>query len=200
MLEILHEVAHREVRGVALAVVAVLFAGLECIGVGGWNHLSSIAQALEVALDQVFVPKGEPPKQHRGRRPLIGGEDMLHRALKLQIDRVKADAFLFGQCFLPFVEQLLDPWLLEQFFVVFARRRHVVLAVWMFDDTSVTDRSVIQDSAMVSHAFFAGATFFVLMTDENRDLETNCDDANGGINGSERCCQSRVICVTRPQH
>ena len=65
-LQILHQVADGEIGRIALAVVAVLLAGLESAHVGRGNGFGTVAQAFERAMNQLFVLPGQPAEQQRG--------------------------------------------------------------------------------------------------------------------------------------
>ena len=70
-LQVLHQVAHGEVGGIALAVVAVLLAGLEGGDVGRGHGFGAVAQAFERAVDQLLVFPGEAAEQQRGVGALV---------------------------------------------------------------------------------------------------------------------------------
>jgi hypothetical protein len=59
LLEVLHQIPNREIRGIALAVVAKLLARLKCVDVGRGQRLGFVAEAFERALDQPLVFPGE---------------------------------------------------------------------------------------------------------------------------------------------
>ena len=82
-LEILHEIADSEVRGVALAVVAVLFASLESTHVGRGHRTGLVAEAFERAMHQLFVLPGEAAEKQRGGGALAGGERLLDWPFKV---------------------------------------------------------------------------------------------------------------------
>ena len=82
-LQILHQVADGEIGRVALAVVAVLLAGLEGLHVGSGHGLGTVAQAFERAMHQLFVLPGQTAEQQRGMGALFLGERLLHRLLEV---------------------------------------------------------------------------------------------------------------------
>ena len=65
-LQVLHQVADGEISGVALAVVAVLLAGLEGLHVGRGHGFGAVAQSFESAVHQLFVLPGQAAEQQRG--------------------------------------------------------------------------------------------------------------------------------------
>ena len=82
-LQVLHEVTDGEVGGIALAVVAVLFAKLECAHVGRGHWPSLVAEPFQRAMHQLLVFPSQPSKQQRGEGALVLGERTLHRPLEV---------------------------------------------------------------------------------------------------------------------
>ncbi len=87
-LQILHQVADREVRRVALAVVAILLSRLERLHVRGGNGFGAIAKAFEGAVHQFLVLPGQSAEKEGGlgalvlREVALGGTlEMVHLAL-----------------------------------------------------------------------------------------------------------------------
>ena len=66
-----------------MAVVAVLFAQLKRFYIRGRNYLALIPQALQGAVNQLFMFPGESTEQKRGAMTLICGERVLYRLMKL---------------------------------------------------------------------------------------------------------------------
>src|SRR6202008_4093154 len=86
-LEILHKVADREVRRVALPIIAKLLACLETGNVRNGKRVAVVAAGLERGANQVFVLPGEAAKQNRyavaffrSERPLDGTVEVPRRA------------------------------------------------------------------------------------------------------------------------
>src|SRR5580704_15353312 len=88
-LEVLHQVAHSEICGIALAVVPILFADLEGRHVRHGQFLATIAATLKDGADQIFVLPGEATKQNGDLVSLLGGKRTLHRAVEM-VGRVQA--------------------------------------------------------------------------------------------------------------
>src|ERR1035437_9664966 len=82
-LQVLHQVADGEAGGIALAVVAVLFAGLERLHVRGGNGFGAIAEALQGAVHQLFVLPGKSAEQEGGLGALVPGEVTLGGTLEV---------------------------------------------------------------------------------------------------------------------
>jgi len=82
-LQVLHQVADGKVSRVTLAVVAVLFAGLESAHVGCGDGLGAVAQAFEGAVHQLFVLPGEAAEEQRGGGALVFGERLLGGPLEM---------------------------------------------------------------------------------------------------------------------
>ena len=82
-LQILHQVADGEIGRIALAVVAVLLAGLERVHVGRGHGFGAVAQSFEGAMHQLFVFPGQAAEEQRGAAALFGGEGLLHRLLEV---------------------------------------------------------------------------------------------------------------------
>ena len=61
----MHEIPHREIGWVALSVVAVLLADLECGHIGHGQLLAAISTALEYRANQIFVFPGEAAEKDR---------------------------------------------------------------------------------------------------------------------------------------
>ncbi len=83
VLEVLDQVADGEVGRVALAVVAELLAGLEGGDVGGGDGLAGVAEALQGAVDQLFVLPGEAAEQNGRLAALVGEEEALGGLLEV---------------------------------------------------------------------------------------------------------------------
>ena len=111
VLQVLHQIAHREIGGIALPVVAVFLAELERLLVGNGKRFALIAQAFERAVNQLLVFPGQPSKQNRGLLALRLGERMLHRPLKT-LCALTLDPGFFLQPFSFFLEPLADQVLL----------------------------------------------------------------------------------------
>src|SRR5205085_8937485 len=82
-LQVLHQVAHGEISGIALAVVAVLLSGLEGAYIGRGDSFGAIAQTFERAVHQLLVLPGQTAEQQRGIRTLIRGKGLLDRSLEM---------------------------------------------------------------------------------------------------------------------
>src|SRR5215472_16264360 len=82
-LQVLDQVADGEVGGVALAVVAVLLAGLKGFDVGSRYGFGAVAQAFEGAVHQLLVLPGEAAEEQRGVGALVGGEGALGGLLEV---------------------------------------------------------------------------------------------------------------------
>ena len=83
-LEILHEVADREIRRIALAIVAKLFPGLEGSNIRHRQLLAAVTAALEDSANQVFVLPCEASKQNCGTGPLVSRERPFHRTMEVR--------------------------------------------------------------------------------------------------------------------
>ncbi len=83
ILQVAHQVADGEVGGIALAVVAVLFAGLEVGDYWRGDVLATVAAAVEDGLDHFFVLPGKSPEEDRDVIALRTSEGALHRFLEL---------------------------------------------------------------------------------------------------------------------
>ncbi len=106
-LQILHQVADGEIGRVALAVVAVLFAGLEGFHVGSGHGFGAVAQSFERAMHQLFVFPGQTAEQQRGAAALFRGEGLLHRLLEVMRLALDKAGFRF-QARALFAQALLD--------------------------------------------------------------------------------------------
>ena len=73
-LQILHQVADGEVSRIALAVVAVLLAGLERLDVRGGHGFGAIAEAFEGAMHQFLVLPGQSAEKEGRLGALVLGE------------------------------------------------------------------------------------------------------------------------------
>src|ERR1019366_5356076 len=82
-LQVLDQVADGEVGGIALSVVAVLFAGLERLYVRRGNGFGAIAEALQGAVHQLFVFPGESTEEEGGLGALVPGEVTLGGTLEV---------------------------------------------------------------------------------------------------------------------
>ena len=82
-LQVLHQVADGEVRGIALAVVAVFLAQLEGRDVGYRHDLAAIAAAFEDRLDDAFVLPGEAAEEDGHLAALFGAEGALRGTLEV---------------------------------------------------------------------------------------------------------------------
>ena len=82
-LEILHQVADGEVRGIALPVVAELLAGLKAGDVRHGQLFATIAAALEDGANQVLMFPGEAAEKNRYLIALFGGEGALYGTMEM---------------------------------------------------------------------------------------------------------------------
>ena len=106
-LQILHQVADGKIGRVALAVVAVLLAGLEGLHVGSGHGFGAVAQSFERAMHQLFMLPGQPAEQQRGAAALFPGERLLHRLLEVVGLALDEAGFLL-QALALFAQSLLD--------------------------------------------------------------------------------------------
>ena len=83
VLHELHQVADGEVGGIALAVVAVLFAELEGLFVGHRHGLALVAEALKRGVHEALVLPGETAEQNCGVIALELGEGPLNRLVEV---------------------------------------------------------------------------------------------------------------------
>src|SRR5262249_38442272 len=109
-LEILHQVAHSEIGGIALAVVAEFLARLEASDIRHRQFLALVSAALEDGADQVFVLPGKTTKQDGDVATLLRRECPLDGAMEVRgliqpREFAQADSFRF-QTLLNFVIQL----------------------------------------------------------------------------------------------
>ncbi|MFZ0298755.1 MAG: hypothetical protein WAM13_10450 [Candidatus Sulfotelmatobacter sp.] len=82
-LKVLHEIAHGEVGGITLAVVAELLAGLKGRDVGNRQLFAAVAATLKDGTDQVFMLPGKAAKQNRDLIPFFGCERPLNGTVKM---------------------------------------------------------------------------------------------------------------------
>ena len=73
----------REVRRIALAVIAVFLAELERSHICRRNDFALVAQAFQSSVHQFFVFPGESTKQQGGFVSLIGGKCSLNRLMEV---------------------------------------------------------------------------------------------------------------------
>ena len=74
---------HGEVRGVALAVVAVFLAELEGVLVGDRQGFALVAETFQSAVDKLFMLPGEAAEENGGVIALGFGKGALHRLVEL---------------------------------------------------------------------------------------------------------------------
>src|ERR1022692_4341446 len=82
-LEVLHQIANREVRGIALAVVAIFLAQLKRRDVGHRQNLAVISAALKHRLDHALVFPGQAAEKNGYLVAFFRGEGLLGRATKV---------------------------------------------------------------------------------------------------------------------
>ena len=82
-LQILHQVADREVSRVALAVVAELLSELEGVHIGRGHHVALVSRALEDGLNHLLVLPGKPAEQDRDFVALLGREGPFDRLTEM---------------------------------------------------------------------------------------------------------------------
>ena len=82
-LEVLHQVANREVRGIALTVVAVFLAQLKRRDVGHGQNLAAVSAAFKHRLDHALVFPGQATEQNGHLAALFRGEGPLGGATKV---------------------------------------------------------------------------------------------------------------------
>ena len=105
-LQVLDHIAHGEVGGIALAVVAEFFAELESVHIGRGNHFGLIAQAFQRAVYQLLVLPRQATEKQRGLAALFLGEHLLLRLLEVVNFLLNHSGFffkpgpLFGQALL----------------------------------------------------------------------------------------------------
>ena len=90
-LQVLHQVAHGEVRGIALAVVAVLLAQLEGRDVGHRQNVAAISAAFKHRLDHPLVFPGQATEEDGHLVALFRGEGLFDGAMKVA-DRAAVQA------------------------------------------------------------------------------------------------------------
>ena len=102
VLDKLHKVADGEVGGIALSIVAILFAELEGLLVGHRDRLALVAEAFQRAMDQLFVLPGEAAEENGGvvalglgKGALDGLVELLHRPLLQPRLFFEAPSFVF---------------------------------------------------------------------------------------------------------
>ncbi len=95
-LQILHQIAHREIGRIALPVVAVLLAELEGRDVRHRQDVAAIAAAFEDGLDDLLVFPGQAAEEDGHLAALLGGEGPLHRTLEVT-DRAAVESHHAGQ-------------------------------------------------------------------------------------------------------
>ena len=95
-LQILHQIAHGEIRGIALPVVAVFLAELERRDIGHGQDVAAISAAFEDRLDDRLVLPRQATKQDGHLIALFGGKRPLDRALEVT-DRATVEAHHAGQ-------------------------------------------------------------------------------------------------------
>jgi hypothetical protein len=91
-LEELHEISDREIRRVALSVVAVLLAELERGDIRHGDDLTLVAESFPRALDQALVAPRESAEKHGGVRPVGARKGALDGSLEM------FDRFLGAKC------------------------------------------------------------------------------------------------------
>src|SRR5262249_9592870 len=82
-LQILDQIADGKIGRVALPVVAVLFAGLECLDIRRRNRFGTVAEAFQCAVNELFVLPGQTAEQQGRMGPLVPGERALDGTLEL---------------------------------------------------------------------------------------------------------------------
>src|SRR5262249_33645624 len=82
-LQKLHQIADREVGGIALAVVAVFFASLKSRYVRDRKRATFISQSFKRPMDQLFMFPGETAEQKRGVCPLALREWVFDRSFEV---------------------------------------------------------------------------------------------------------------------
>ena len=82
-LQILHQIADREIRRIALAVVPEFLARLEGGDVGHRQLLAAVSTSLEHRADQVLVLPCKAAKQNGDLAALVGGKGPLDRAVEV---------------------------------------------------------------------------------------------------------------------
>ena len=95
-LQVLHQVADREVRRIALPVVAVFLAQLEGRHVRHRQDLAAIAAAFEHGLDHLFVLPRQAAEKNGDLAALLRGEGTFDRTLEVA-DRAAVEAHHAGQ-------------------------------------------------------------------------------------------------------
>ena len=95
-LQILHQVAHRKIRRIALPVVAVFLAELERRHIRHRQDLAAVAAAFEDGLDDLFVLPGQAAEENRHLAALLRGEGTLDGTLEVT-DRATIEAHHAGQ-------------------------------------------------------------------------------------------------------
>ena len=82
-LEMLHQIPHREIRRVALPVVAVFLADLERRHIRHRQLLATVSAALKYGADQILVLPGEAAKKNRDFAALLCRKRALHRPVEV---------------------------------------------------------------------------------------------------------------------
>ncbi len=95
-LQILHQIAHREVRRIALPVVAVFLAELEGRDIRHRQDLAAIAAAFENGLDDLLMLPRQAAEKNGDLAALLRGEGTLDRTLEVA-DRAAVEAHHAGQ-------------------------------------------------------------------------------------------------------
>ena len=83
LLQILNQVADREICRIALAVVAVFLAKLESSNIRRRHDFALVAQSFQGAVHELFVFPGESSEQEGGLVALIGGKCSLNRLVEV---------------------------------------------------------------------------------------------------------------------
>ena len=85
-LQVLHQATDREIRWIALAVVAELLADLECGHIGDRQSLALISAAFEHRAKHVVVLPGHAPDEHGDFAALGRGKRPFHWTLELLLE------------------------------------------------------------------------------------------------------------------
>src|SRR5262249_44197302 len=78
-LQMLNEITNCKICWVALSVVSIFLAELECLNVRCRYCLTLVPEALERAMYQILMLPGESTEQDRGVVPLVFGKKVLDR-------------------------------------------------------------------------------------------------------------------------